>query len=312
MSFVRVSRLLVMVISLVWAIGCSDAADGKKKIVFLTGPPSHGFGAHAHGAQSALFAKLLRENVPGVQTEVVREWKGDPAPLEGAAAIVISCDGGSLIVKHLDVLDNAMKKGVGMACIHYAVDVPKGKAGDRMLGWIGGYYEQWWSVNPTWEAEFKSFPDHPITRGVKPFKINDEWYYHMRFRENMQGVTPILSAVPPESTRERGDGPHSGNPTVCARKGMAEIVAWAAERPGGGRGFGTTAGHFYWNWGHNQMRKLMLNAFVWIAGLDVPPDGVQTKPVTAAEMGDLIEKKPANGWNPIGIQRMLDGWNKKE
>ncbi len=43
-------------------------------------------------------------------------------------------------------------------------------------------------------------PEHPITRGVKPFKINDEWYYHMRFREEMEGVTPILTDLPPDAT----------------------------------------------------------------------------------------------------------------
>ena len=38
----------------------------------------------------------------------------------------------------------------------------------------------------------------------------------MRFRENMQGVTPVLSAIAPESTLTRPDGPHSGNPHVRA------------------------------------------------------------------------------------------------
>ena len=28
----------------------------------------------------------------------------------------------------------------------------------------------------------------------------------------------------------------------------------------GGRGFGFTGGHFHWNWGNDQFRKLMLNA----------------------------------------------------
>ena len=37
--------------------------------------------------------------------------------------------------------------------------------------------------------------EHPTARGVKPFVIKDEWYYHMRFVEGMKGVTPILSAV---------------------------------------------------------------------------------------------------------------------
>ena len=82
-----------------------------------------------------------------------------------------------------------------------AVEVPKDKGGPEFLDWIGGYFETFWSVNPHWDADFTSLPNHPITRGVKPFKIRDEWYYHMRFREGMKGVTPILTAVPPDQTR---------------------------------------------------------------------------------------------------------------
>ena len=73
-----------------------------------------------------------------------------------------------------------------------------------------------WSVNPHWTAKYQKFPKHPITNGVKPFTINDEWYYHMRFRPEMKGVTPILTALPPKTTLTRPDGAHSGNPHVRA------------------------------------------------------------------------------------------------
>ena len=80
---------------------------------------------------------------------------------------------------------------MGLVCVHYAVEVPKGAPGDMMKKWLGGYFEIFWSVNPHWTAEFKTLPNHPITRGVKPFSLKDEWYYHMKFRDNMKGVTPI-------------------------------------------------------------------------------------------------------------------------
>ena len=167
-----------------------------------------------------------------------------------------------------------MKKGVGLACLHYAVQVDDPRARECFQDWIGGYFEIHWSVNPTWKAEFKQFPDHPVTRGVVPFAIEDEWYYHMRFRKDLVGVTPVLSAVPPEETRQRPDGPFSGNPTVRAGAGMIEHVAWARERPDGGRGFGFTGGHWHWNWAHDQFRKLVLNGIAWTAGLEIPPDGI--------------------------------------
>ncbi|MFM8892146.1 MAG: ThuA domain-containing protein, partial [Planctomycetia bacterium] len=133
---------------------------------------------------------------------------------------------------------------------------------------------------------------HPITRGVKPFETSDEWYYHMRFPEPMAGVTPILTAVPPDSTRERPDGPHGNNPTVRAAKGAREVLAWAYERPAGGRGFGCTGAHFHKNWENDDFRRLLLNALVWTAGLDVPTGGVVSS-VDEADLTANLDDKPA-------------------
>jgi hypothetical protein len=188
-----------------------------------------------------------------------------------------------------------MKKGVGLACLHYAVEVPKGPSGEAFLNWLGGYFEPYWSVNPHWKGEFKEFPNHPIARGVRPFSIDDEWYYHMRFRPSMDGVTPILSAHPPASTMDRPDGPHSGNPNVRAamQRGEIQHTAWACERNDGGRGFGFTGGHWHWNWGDDNFRKLVLNAIVWIAHGEVPEEGVGGATPTRAELeANQDEPKP--------------------
>jgi hypothetical protein len=269
--------------------GAAEASDAAKtKVVLIAGGPSHGYFAHSHYAGCVLLAKALNENVPSIEAVVVRNgWPKDSAVLEGARAIVIFSDGGggNPMIPHLAELGQRLvDKRIGLALIHYAVEVPRDVAGRELLEWTGGYYETFWSVNPTWTARFQKFPDHPITRGVKPFEILDEWYYHMRFRENMEGVTPILSAVPPESTRRGPDGAYSGNPTVRARKGKPEVVAWARQRPDGGRGFGFTGGHFHYNWANDSFRTVVLNAIVWVAGLEVPPGGVRSKAATLEEL----------------------------
>jgi type 1 glutamine amidotransferase len=279
--------------------GSGSATNGKKKVVFVAGTPSHGYGAHEHNAGCLLLAKELRKNMPELEVDVhLNGWPQDPdAAFAGADAIVMYCDGGSghMVIPHLDQFDKLMKQGVGVACIHYAVEVPKGKVGDAMLDWIGGYFEMHWSVNPHWKADFSRLPDHPITRGVSPFAIQDEWYFHMRFRPDMEGVTPILTATPPESTMSRPDGTHSGNPHVRAAMAnrLPQHVAWAAERPDGGRGFGFTGGHFHWNWGDDNFRKLVLNAIVWIAHGQVPPGGVSTQTPSREDLeANQDEPKP--------------------
>lgn len=256
-------------------------AEAARRVLFLAGQPSHGYGAHEHYAGCMLLAKRLSEAMPNFQVDVIKhEWPADETVFDGCNAIVMYCDGGEghPANKHLDLVDRLADRGVGIVCLHYGVETPKGEPGDRFLKWIGGYFEANWSVNPHWVASFSEFPNHPVCRGLKPFAIEDEWYYHMRFRPGMAGVTPILSALPDASTLVRPDGPHSGNPHVrqAVANGEIQHLAWAAERDSGGRGFGFTGGHDHWNWGDANFRKVVLNAIVWAAGGEVPPDGVPT------------------------------------
>jgi len=270
------------------------AAD--KKIVFVAGKPSHGPGDHEHRA-GCLLLKSCLDKVPGVTSIVYSNgWPSDESAFEGTDTIVLYMDGGAgheaLKDGRLEKLDGLMKKGVGLACIHYATEPTIEKGEKEFIDWVGGCFEINWSVNPHWVANFKELPKHPITQGVKPFSILDEWYFHLRFREGMKGVTPILSAVPDASTTNRPDGTHSGNPAMreAVKKGEPQTVAWACERADGGRGFGFTGAHFHKNWGNDDFRKLILNAIVWTAKAEVPAEGIQSK-VTEEQLEANLDPK---------------------
>lgn len=285
------SLLALLLMAVAWS---SFAAD--KKIVFIAGPPSHGPGEHEYRADCLLFKSCL-DKMPGITSEVYSNgWPSDPAAFDGVAEVVICSDGGGghpfLKDDRLKTLGALMKKGVGLGCIHYAVEPTKEKGEAEFVDWIGGCFEVNHSVNPTWNADFAQIPDHPITRGVKPFQITDEWYFYMRFRDGMKGVTPLLTAVPPASTMSRPDGPHEGNPEVreAVKHGEPQHVAWAVERDDGGRGFGYTGGHYHKNWGNENTRKLVLNAILWTARIEVPEGGVDC-PVTAEDLQKNLDPK---------------------
>jgi len=285
----------------------------RKKIVLIAGPKSHGHGSHEHNAGMLLLGKLLNENVPEVYaTTYLNGWPKDATACDNADAIAVFCDGGGghVAMKHLEEVDALAKKGVGIAMLHYGVEVPKGKPGDSMLNWTGGYFETFWSVNPHFKGEFKELPEHPITRGVKPFFMDDEWYYHMRFVDGLKNVTPILTATPPDSTRKRRDGAHSNNKYVRARMGMPEHVAWAYDRPGGGRGFGFTGGHWHWSWASNDFRTLVLNSLVWIAGVEVPVSGVPSKTPTIEELEANQDYPMSKRWDRQKIGELIKQWNR--
>lgn len=246
-----------------------------------------------------LLADQLKKSGAGFETTVVTDgWPEDESVFDGADAIVIYAVGGGKhpAMAHLKKLRELAEKGVGIGCIHYAVEVPEGEAGNAFLDAIGGYFEAGWSVNTHWKPTFK-MPSHPIANGVKEFSIQDEWYYHMRFRKDMEGVTPILTALPPAETLSRPDGAHSGNPDV--RRAVLDDmqpqhVMWVFERPenlGGGRAFGFTGGHFHKNWQDDNQRRIVINAIAWISGVTLPENGIPSETPTDEEMNVNLDKK---------------------
>lgn len=287
---------LLALAGLAWSFTPHAAAADPAKVVVIAGRPSHGPGDHEHNAGCKLLVKCLKE-VPGVEPVFVAGgWPADESVFEGARAVVLYSDGGGghpYVQK--DRIERVLKpladKGVGLAFLHFAVEVPKGRAGDFFLDSIGGFYESGFSTNPVWTADIKSLPEHPITRGVKPFSLQDEWYYNIRFRDGMKGVTPILVARPDAETRKgRSSSPRGPYAHIVAAAGRDEVLSWAVERPDGGRGFGFTGGHFHKNWGNDNFRTLVLNAILWTAKLDVPADGVHCQ-VSPEELKANLDPK---------------------
>lgn len=271
-------------------------AAGPRQILLIAGPPSHGPLAHEQNAAALLFKKWLA-GVPGVQATVqLSGWPENNEAIAKADAIFVFCDGAE---RHLIFADaartEAMRKaaarGAGMMFYHYGVEPPKEKGHQEFLDWIGGYFELNYSVNPIWEADIQALPKHPITQGVKPFKVRDEWYFNMRFPEGMRGVKPILEAIPPAETMNRPDGIRSGNADVRSKMGQRQTLMWAIERADGGRGVGFTGGHFHLNLSDENFRKVVLNALVWTAKGKVPAGGVTVK-VTPEELHENLDPKP--------------------
>lgn len=278
------------------------AAKDVKKIVFVADTAPHGGrGNHEFLAGAIYLARAINERYPDAYAVVhmvdtrknaKEQW---PKDLKHADTVIVLLNHGGSAVN--PAVKEAMARGAGFAAIHYGVEVSKGEQGQNFLKWLGGYFEAEWSVNPFWTPSFKDIPTHEITRGVKPFSINDEWYYHMRFVEGMKGVTPVLSATaPPETITKRwkeGQKPssHAGNPGALAdvMAGKPQVVAWAYERPDGGRGFGFTGLHKHSNLGEDNFRTLLLNATAWVSKLPVPAGGITSTPLKRGDLEQLID-----------------------
>lgn len=278
-----------------------------KRIVLIAGKPSHPPGMHEFRAGSMLLQKALG-GVKGVTVQVYTNgWPtktvdgavvDDSAALDNADAVLIYADGGrgnpAIQGDRMKVIDALAAKGVGLGFAHYAVEVPAGAPGEAMHRWVGGYYETNFSVNPMWKPAFDALLTHPVTRGVRPFGTHDEWYFNMRWVPDAVGkarVTPILTSKPGDEVRKgpyvspRGPYPH-----IIADSGKVESMMWVYERPDGGRSFGFTGGHTHAHWGDADQRKVMLNALLWIAKVEVPARGVEDA-ITAADLTVNLDPK---------------------
>jgi hypothetical protein len=306
-AFTRFSRMSPVFVALALIAGSHVMEGANKRIVLIAGRPSHAPGEHEFRAGSMLLQKAL-SGVSGVTVDVITmgwptktvdgQTVDDNAALDNADAVLIYADGGgghpAIQRDHIKVLDALAAKGVGLGFAHYGVEVPAGPTGEAMQRWNAGYYETNFSVNPMWSPAFEKFPNHPVTRGVKPFGNNDEWYFNMRWTGDaslMKRLTPILTAKPSDEVRKGPYvSPKGPYPHIIADSGKVETMMWVYERPDGGRSFGFTGGHTHTNWGDVNQRKVVLNALLWIAKMDVPAGGVQDS-ITPADLTANLDDK---------------------
>ena len=281
-SFVFLAAVWLLVNGLAFAAEPATAT-APRKVVIIAGKKSHGpEGNRIHDYPwSAKLVKVMLDNSnirDQVRVEFHRDgWPADQRTLEDADSIMVISDGrdGDLFSEalHLEspervaLVERLMKRGCGLVTFHFSTFAPD-KYADRILDWNGGYFDweengarKWYSAIKTLNSHVEiASPVHAISRGVKPFKLNEEFYYNLRFQKDDARLRPLLNV-----------------PALGGRAEDGNVVAWAVERADGGRGFGTTCGHFYDNWKADDFRKLVLNAVAWTAKVEVPAGGVESR-----------------------------------
>ena len=273
-----------------------------RRLTLVAGRPSHASGEHEFLAGMRLLATCLGD-VAGLAVRVVADGDLSDAVLVGSDAVVVFADGGPghplLQDDRLAAVESRIDQGLGFGLMHFALELPVDQGAREVTSWIGGAYLDGVSCNPIFQASFESFPEHPVTRGVRPFSTRDEWYFGIQFAsgatsEPRTDIQPILCTVPSDAVRGGPYvWPHGPYDHIVAAAGRAEVLMWARERAPGRRAFGLTGGHFHANWADDDFRRVVLNALVWISGLDIPASGVDST-VTASDL-DLGASGPGIG-----------------
>ncbi|MBI2948711.1 MAG: ThuA domain-containing protein [Verrucomicrobia bacterium] len=277
-------------------------------MVLIAGPiTGHPKEAHEY-EKNVILLKHLLETSPNLQGKLAVEahfkgWPHDPATLDDADTIFLTSDGSDrretdhplYVGDRLKILERQMRRGCGLVLFHWSTFNPV-RVHEQITEWAGGYFDyetgagprKWYSAIQTWPARSTlGTPGHAIARGVKPFATQEEYYYRIRFREKDPRLKPIVLTRPPNEANDFA-------------------VGWAVERADGGRGFGFTGGHFYANWWNSDFRKLILNAVVWTAKLEVPPGGVESEPFAPFKTLILTgHNHPAHDWRAVTAALIL-------
>ncbi len=225
-------------------------------------------------AQTALESSIIRERVH--VSLHLNGWPTDSRSLEDADTVMIISDGRDgengreaahlATDERIRLVNSLMQQGCGLVTFHSSTFAPD-KHAEKVLDWSGGYFDwetdgkrEWYSNTRTMAATVRpAFERHPLLNGVTAFEMRDEFYYDIRFRDRDPRWTPIWKVDGLPATHSNG-----------------QVVSWAVERTNAGRSFGTTCGHFYDNWQHEDFRKTILNALAWTAHIPVPENGVES------------------------------------
>jgi len=267
-------RIALAGVLLCLIVACSRYAP--RKIVLIGGAKSEGSGRHDYANGVRVPKALMESSRSDIAVVAYPDgWPDDPAAFAGAATLVWYFDG---LDKHplLNAdrraqFESLMRQHVGLVALHQASTVPM----DDDLGVLNALgAARYGTFDRTTESAelISASPLHPIVRGVSTFGYRDEFYPTLRFA----GGTPVLRSTLHVQYRD--------GRSIVDDIPEETTVAWAFERDGGGRSFGFSGAHYLVAFDQPMIRKMLLNAIYWTAGLDVPADGVESRaPARLAE-----------------------------
>lgn len=230
-----------------WTVSGPTFSAEPATVLLIGKQPDHAVGSHAYLDTCELLANELREN-EGYSVLVSDGWPSDERLARGIDCVVLYADPGAEILfegPHAAAVRELFQRPVGLVTLHWSCGVREANAEklgapfQELLGgmWLSAPIPPGFGQSPLRVLA----PDHPTTLGWELAEIADEFYPKPIL---LPGATPLWEVD------------YNGAPLT---------VAWAYERPQGGRSFATTLGHFDRNFADRQFRQAVLQGIKWAA-----------------------------------------------
>ncbi|HUE71521.1 MAG TPA: CehA/McbA family metallohydrolase [Pirellulaceae bacterium] len=246
--------------ALLWlSVAATAGGDEPKRLLIIAqGPDGHPPGAHEYVPQQKLLAELLAPVKAVAVTSVRADEEGADVP--GAirtadGVLLLVAEGGKWIdadPRRKSALAELAQRGGGITAIHWATGSREAEHIEALTSLVGACHggpDRKYKVLTT--GVHVAAADHPITAGLKDFRIHDEFYYALKRPTEQTGFTPLLEAD---------------------IDGQRHAFCWAWERPGGGRSFGCTSGHFLDTWNRPEYQRLFAQGILWTLKVAAPKE----------------------------------------
>ena len=237
----------------------ADEAAPKRLLLLSQGPDRHPKGTHEYVAGQRVLAKCL-SSVPKLEISQARadgDWPEGPALLAKTDGVVLFVSEGAKWLnadpKRRTAFAELAKRGGGLAVLHWGMGTRDAENIEPFVSLFGACHGGPDRKYKFLETQVRVVAeDHPATAGIADFKIKEEFYYQLKKQPDAKDLTPLLTAE---------------------IDGGEQMVAWAWQRPDGGRSFGYTGCHYHDNWSRSEYQRFLSQGVLWTLNIVPPTEG---------------------------------------
>lgn len=263
MKFTLLTLLTMLILPL--------CASEPLRIFIRAGEKTHRPGAHEHELFLTDWKKMLTER--GAKVDGALKFPTDEQIKKTDVIVFYAQNAGTMNKKERELLDRFRKRGGGLVFIHDAVC---GNDAHWFKGCTGGAWEHNHSkfAMGFFDIDFTK-NEHPITKGAKNFRMDDELYYKLHFAPKVNILARTNHKSAPKSPQ-----------------------LWTLEE-GKSRTFTSIPGHWYPSFSIPQFRAILLRGIAWSGHREVD---LLTSPeeVTALKNPKDGPKFDHTKWKPAG------------